>query len=141
VAVGQSGEQGLKRIETAADRASDGLKRLGCQAELLRGIRTLGGALEVRIKAEDCRASLQNSGGATRGGRREGVESRLDGDMLVVVILMRFQRRGGRKRIVTSDGSEIVRASRPQPDGTLSRRWRVRTAGSRCWRAVRMVPV
>jgi hypothetical protein len=32
---------------------------------------------------------------------------------------MRFQRRGGRKRIVASDGSEIVPTSKPQPDGTL----------------------
>jgi hypothetical protein len=46
VAVGQSGEQSLKRIETAGERASGGLKGLGRQAELLRtGIRTLGGAL------------------------------------------------------------------------------------------------
>jgi lambda family phage tail tape measure protein len=46
VAVGQSGEQSLKRIESAGDRASGGLKGLGRQAELLRtGIRTLGGAL------------------------------------------------------------------------------------------------
>jgi hypothetical protein len=46
VSVGQSGEQSLKRIETAGDKASGGLKGLGRQAELLRtGIRTLGGAL------------------------------------------------------------------------------------------------
>ena len=46
VSVGQSGEQSLKRIETAGGRASGGLKDLGRQAELLRvGIRTLGGAL------------------------------------------------------------------------------------------------
>jgi lambda family phage tail tape measure protein len=46
VSVGQSGEQSLKRIETAGDHASGGLKGLGRQAELLRtGIRTLGGAL------------------------------------------------------------------------------------------------
>jgi hypothetical protein len=32
---------------------------------------------------------------------------------------MRFQRRGGRKRIVAPDGSEIVPTSKPQPDGTL----------------------
>jgi hypothetical protein len=45
VAVGQSGEQSLKRIESAGDGASDGLKGLGRQAELLRsGIRPLGGA-------------------------------------------------------------------------------------------------
>jgi hypothetical protein len=46
VSVGQSGEQNLKRIETAGGKASGGLKDLGRQAELLRaGIRTLGGAL------------------------------------------------------------------------------------------------
>jgi hypothetical protein len=39
-------EQSLKRIETAGEKASGGLKGLGRQAELLRtGIRTLGGAL------------------------------------------------------------------------------------------------
>jgi hypothetical protein len=46
VSVGQSGEQSLKRIETAGGGASGGLRGLGRQAELLRtGIRTLGGAL------------------------------------------------------------------------------------------------
>jgi hypothetical protein len=46
VSVGQSGEQSLRRIETAGGRASGGLRDLGRQAELLRtGIRTLGGAL------------------------------------------------------------------------------------------------
>jgi hypothetical protein len=46
ISVGQSGEQSLKRIESAGDRASGGLKGLGRQAELLRaGIRTLGGAI------------------------------------------------------------------------------------------------
>ena len=46
VSVGQSGEQSLKRIESAGEQASGGLKGLGRQAELLRtGIRTLGGAL------------------------------------------------------------------------------------------------
>jgi lambda family phage tail tape measure protein len=46
VSVGQSGEQSLKRIETAGGKASGGLRDLGRQAELLRvGIRTLGGAL------------------------------------------------------------------------------------------------
>jgi hypothetical protein len=45
VSVGQSGEQSLKRIESAGERASGGLKGLGRQAELLHiGIRTLGGA-------------------------------------------------------------------------------------------------
>jgi hypothetical protein len=36
VSVGQSGEQSLKRIESAGERASGGLKGLGRQAELLR---------------------------------------------------------------------------------------------------------
>jgi hypothetical protein len=46
VSVGQSGEQSLKRIEAAGERASGGLKGLGRKTELLRtGIRTLGGAL------------------------------------------------------------------------------------------------
>ena len=46
VSVGQSGEQSLKRIETAGGRASGGLKGLGRQAELLRaGVRLLGVAL------------------------------------------------------------------------------------------------
>jgi hypothetical protein len=36
VTVGQSGEQSLKRIESAGERASGGLKGLGRQAELLR---------------------------------------------------------------------------------------------------------
>ena len=57
-----------------------------------------------------------------------GVETTLDGNPLVVRIPMRFQRRGGRKRIVAPDGSEIAPASKPQPDGTLikalARAWR-----------------
>jgi hypothetical protein len=57
-----------------------------------------------------------------------GVETRLDGDTLVVRIPMRFQRRGGRKRIVTPDGSQIVPSSKPWPDSTLvkalTRAWR-----------------
>jgi hypothetical protein len=48
-----------------------------------------------------------------------GTETRLDGTTLVVRIPMRFQRRGGRKRIVAPDGSDLVRSSKPQPDGTL----------------------
>jgi hypothetical protein len=59
-----------------------------------------------------------------------GVDTRLDGSTLVVRIPMRFQRRGGRKRIVAPDGSELAPASKPQPDGTLvkalarAHRWR-----------------
>ena len=58
----------------------------------------------------------------------QGVETRLDGDTLVVRIPMRFQRRGGRKRIVAPDGSELAPNTKPQPDGTLvkalARAWR-----------------
>ena len=46
---------------------------------------------------------------------------------------MRFQRRGGRKRIVAPDGSEIVPSSKPQPDGTLVK------ALARAWRWQRML--
>jgi hypothetical protein len=58
----------------------------------------------------------------------QSTETRLDGSTLIVHIPMRFQRRGGRKRIVTPDGSEIAPSSKPQPDGTLvkalARAWR-----------------
>jgi hypothetical protein len=50
---------------------------------------------------------------------RKGVDTQLDGTMLVVRIPMRFQRRGGRKRIVAADGSEIAPTTKAQPDGTL----------------------
>jgi len=64
---------------------------------------------------------------------RQGVETRLDGETLVVRIPMRFQRRGGRKRIVAPDGSELTPASKPQPDGTLVK------ALARAWRWQRML--
>jgi hypothetical protein len=58
----------------------------------------------------------------------QGAETRLEGNKLVVRIPMRFQRRGGRKRIVAPDGSALPPASKPQPDGTLvkalARAWR-----------------
>jgi hypothetical protein len=58
----------------------------------------------------------------------QSVETKLDGTTLVVRIPMRFQRRGGRKRIVAPDGSAIVPTTKPQPDGTLvkalARAWR-----------------
>jgi hypothetical protein len=63
----------------------------------------------------------------------KGVESWLDGTTLVVRIPMRFQRRGGRKRIVAPDGSAIVPAPNPQPDGTLVK------ALARAWRWQRML--
>jgi hypothetical protein len=60
-------------------------------------------------------------------------ETRLDGSTVVVRIPMRFQRRGGRKRIVAPDGSELVSATKPQPDGTLVK------ALARAWRWQRML--
>jgi len=63
----------------------------------------------------------------------ERIETRLDGSTLIVRIPMRFQRRGGRKRIVAPDGSEIVPTSNPQPDGTLVK------ALARAWRWQRML--
>jgi hypothetical protein len=60
-------------------------------------------------------------------------ETRLDGTTLVVRIPMRFQRRGGRKRIVAPDGSEVVPSTKPQPDGALVK------ALARAWRWQRML--
>jgi hypothetical protein len=41
---------------------------------------------------------------------------------------MRFQRRGGRERIVVPDGTQLTPATRPRPDGSpvraLPRAWR-----------------
>jgi hypothetical protein len=62
-----------------------------------------------------------------------GVQTRLEGTTLVVRIPMRFQQRGGRKRIVSPDGSAIVPASKPRPDGTLVK------ALARAWRWQRML--
>jgi hypothetical protein len=62
-----------------------------------------------------------------------GLEPKPNGKTLVVRIPMRFQRRGGRKRIVAPDGSEIVPTSKPQPDGTLVK------ALARAWRWQRML--
>jgi hypothetical protein len=64
---------------------------------------------------------------------KNGVETWLDGSTLVVRIPMRFQRRGGRKRIVAPDGSELTPASKPHPDGTLVK------ALARAWRWQRML--
>jgi hypothetical protein len=62
-----------------------------------------------------------------------GVETRLDGSTLTLRIPMRFQRRGGRKRIVAPDGNAIVPTNKPQPDGTLVK------ALARAWRWQRML--
>jgi hypothetical protein len=52
----------------------------------------------------------------------------LQGDTLVVRILLRFKRQGGRKRILAPDGSDLAPPTRLQPDGTLvkalARAWR-----------------
>jgi hypothetical protein len=63
----------------------------------------------------------------------ERVQTRLDDDTLVVRIPMRFQCRGGRKRIVAPDGSEIAPSRKPQPDGALIK------ALARAWRWQRML--
>jgi hypothetical protein len=65
----------------------------------------------------------------------QSAETRLDGTTLVVRIPMRFQRRGGRKRIVAPDGSEFVRTAKPQPDGTLVK------ALARAWRWQRLLEI
>jgi hypothetical protein len=46
---------------------------------------------------------------------------------------MRFQRRGGRKRIVAPDGSEVAPTKKPQSDGTLIK------ALARAWRWQRLL--
>jgi hypothetical protein len=61
------------------------------------------------------------------------VETKLEGATLVVRIPMRFQRRGGRKRIVAPDGNELAPTTKPQPDGTLVK------ALARAWRWQRML--
>lgn len=63
----------------------------------------------------------------------QGVETRLDGNTLVVRIPMRFQRRGGRKRIVAPDGRALVPTNKPRPDGILVK------ALVRAWRWQRML--
>jgi hypothetical protein len=63
----------------------------------------------------------------------QGVETRLEGQTLVVRIPMQFQRRGGRKRIVAPDGSALVPMAKPQADGTLLK------ALARAWRWQRML--
>jgi hypothetical protein len=63
----------------------------------------------------------------------QGTDARLDGTTLVVGIPMRFQRRGGRKRIVAPDGSELVPATKPQPNSVLVK------ALARAWRWQRML--
>jgi hypothetical protein len=64
---------------------------------------------------------------------RKGAEMRLDGSTLVVRIPMRFQRRGGRKRLIAPDGSVVARNAKPVPDGTLLK------APARAWRWQRML--
>jgi hypothetical protein len=63
----------------------------------------------------------------------QSAETMLEGTTLVVRIPMCFQRRGGRKRIVAPDGSELTPTSKPQPDGTLVK------ALARAWRWQRML--
>ena len=66
------------------------------------------------------RAWSASCGSTAKGrGMIQSAETRLDGNTLVVRIPMRFQRRGGRKRIVAPDGRELVPVTKPQPDGAL----------------------
>jgi hypothetical protein len=87
----------------------------------------------LRIKAEGPASLVWE----LRQGREEamisGVHTSLEGTTLVVRIPMRFQRRGARKRIVAPDGSAIVPASKPQPNGTLVK------ALARAWRWQRLL--
>jgi hypothetical protein len=92
-------------------------------------------ALEVRIRAEGL-ASLVGElrqQGEEESSMMSSVETRLDGSTVIVRIPMRFRCHGGRKRIVASDGSEIVPTSKPQPDGTLVK------ALARAWRWQRLL--
>jgi hypothetical protein len=61
------------------------------------------------------------------------IETRLDGSSLIVRIPMRFQRRGGRKRLIAPDGSVVAANAKPAPDGTLLK------ALARAWRWQRML--
>jgi hypothetical protein len=105
-------------------------------------------ALEVRIRAEGLAKPRQRAAAAGRKDRRmtPSAETKLEGNTLVVRITMRFQRRGGRKRIVAPDGSAIVptsnaagrntsegpRASAPLAAGVGERQvWDPRRAGGR----------
>jgi hypothetical protein len=63
----------------------------------------------------------------------QDVETTLDGTTLVVRIPMRFQCRGGRKRIIAPDGSELAPVNKPQADGALIK------ALARAWRWQRML--
>ena len=91
-------------------------------------------ALEVRIRAEGLASLVGELRQHEReeGGMMSGVETRLDGSTLVVRIPMRFQRRGGRKRIVAPTGSAIV----PAPSRSPTARWK---ALARAWRWQRML--
>ena len=52
-----------------------------------------------------------------------------------------MQRRGGRKRIVAPDGSDLAPATKPYPTARWSRRSRGRGAGSGCWTKGRFASV
>jgi hypothetical protein len=54
-----------------------------------------------------------------------------DGETITIHIPLTFQKRGGRKMLVTPDGAEW--APRPRVDNAWSRRWRGRSGGGRCW--------
>jgi hypothetical protein len=64
-----------------------------------------------------------------------GVETRLDGSTLIVRIPMRFQHRGGRKRIVAPDGMSLRRLRSRSPTAHWSRPSCGHGDGSACWSA------
>jgi hypothetical protein len=73
-------------------------------------------ALEVRVRGGGTgEPRSRATAGREESRMTQGAETRLDGETLVVRIPMRFQRRGGRKRIVAPDGSEMQPSSKPQP--------------------------
>ena len=70
-------------------------------------------ALEVRIRAEGWRASSASCArGREEGCMTWGVENETGWLHARRAHSIRFQRRGGRKRIVTPDGSELVPRSK-----------------------------
>jgi hypothetical protein len=123
ISVGQSGEQSLKRIESAGERASGGLMDLGRQAELLRtGIRTLGGALIGVTTVGGLAALVDRSICSSRFRTLAGdcrvitVRAGLEVDTLTIRIPMRLQRRGGRKLITVPEGAVPTPEAAPRPD-------------------------
>jgi hypothetical protein len=67
-------------------------------------------ALEVRVRAAGLAGSF--AAGREESGMMPDIGMKLDDETLVVRIPMRFQRCGGRQRIVAPDGGEIALSQR-----------------------------